>query len=100
MNKISENPKTLFGFPQFFQYWLYTWGGVILNEKRSSELDQMAFECQTTTTVIESYLDVIKTTYSGQSSPLIYSKGNKMFFKQGVVNPPEAGLSPLQNFNF
>jgi len=79
---ITQNLRAIYGFPSFFQHWLFTWGGFIWNPRKAWEVSRLAEECCTTVGVIESYFDIIRLTYSSkQSGSLIYEDSNLTFFK-------------------
>ena len=99
--KIGAAPRLLFGFPAFFQYWIAHWGGVIIKNNEKNEIEQMAIESKTTTFAIQSYIDVIKATYSSDGSDgCVYDNKEKMFFKYvpgalralGILNRKNKGL--------
>jgi len=64
INIISKNPRILFGFPGFFQYWVCQWGGIV---PKNDEIDLMAQQCSTTHEAVDSYLEIIKLTYTSTS---------------------------------
>lgn len=82
INKIATNPRLLFGFPNFFQYWIYIWGGVLHKSTKAEEYEQMAKDCCTTVESIRTYLRFIELTYSSTDfSSLFYDAPDKIFFK-------------------
>jgi len=101
INKITENPGILFGFPRFFQYWLCIWGGVLRKATRQDEIGRMATECSTTPEAIESYLDIVSKVYKkGARAGMFQVLEDKEFFKYvpaayralGLLHRRKAGL--------
>ena len=82
INIISGNPRILFGFPRFFQYWIYVWGGVLRQDSQADEIGEMAKECCTTEEAVRSYFEIIEATYSSEHSEgMIHSGQHMKFFK-------------------
>jgi hypothetical protein len=102
MNDITSNPRTLFGFPGFFQYWMLLWGGAVRKREWSREISAMAADCECREEAVNRYMEVIRTTYSSDTTSLLYENDDIMFFKYvpapfralGVLQRQEKGLMP------
>jgi len=82
INKITNDPRILFAFPWFFQYWIMLLGGVLSLKNRDAEVDFMAQETRTTREAVTCYLDVIETTYSSNDNrSMIFRDNDTLFFK-------------------
>lgn len=78
MLQITKTPQFIYGFPSFFQHWVFVWGGFICNEHEKYELEQMAAECGIRIEAVESYFKAIKFTYSGSSGSSLFAKWNNI----------------------
>ncbi|MFI4862090.1 MAG: hypothetical protein ACIAXF_15595, partial [Phycisphaerales bacterium JB063] len=79
-SSITENPRYIFGFPSFFQWWLMNWGGVVRQAVEEDELEQISRECSVPLDATRRYIEVIERVYGGGQN-MIYRGGGLMFFK-------------------
>lgn len=79
-SSITENPRYIFGFPSFFQWWLMNWGGVVRQATEQDELEHISRECSIPQDATRRYLEVIERVYGGGQN-MIYRGGGLTFFK-------------------
>jgi len=77
---ITQNPRDIFGFPAFFEWWIMIWGGVIRKDRHDDELTQLARECSVPLDMAGRYLEVVRRVYGGGQS-MVYESEDLIFFK-------------------